>query len=266
VKGVKEFKEGQSGEDIDQWILANEQWLRHRLSSDPLGDWTTGLVKLGGLKDSSNPFKPFTDSTLTEEYRKIQRPAKMDGFTCLDAKRSPFIYIQPDMDRYRSKFETMTGGQLNGLDWSNIFVAGGITLGSLLCVESKSRHTEAVPTPIHIPSMWDKSDVDIYIYDLNPIEANRKIEHIFEVFKQNLPPDARESIMVVRNSKTITFMTTYPYRRFQIVLKLVKSPAEVLLNFDLDICAMGFDGKELYMLPRAARALQSELRFIDKSP
>lgn len=51
-------------------------------------------------------------------------------------------------------------------------------------------------------------------------------------------------------------MSSYPLKRVQIVLKLVKSTKEVLLNFDLDVCSMGWDGQELWLLPRAARALQ----------
>ncbi|KAK7065057.1 hypothetical protein R3P38DRAFT_3420468 [Favolaschia claudopus] len=42
-----------------------------------------------------------------------------------------------------------------------------------------------------------------------------------------------------------------------VVLKLVRSPRAVLLNFDLDICAMGWDGSDVWMLPRAARALET---------
>lgn len=55
-------------------------------------------------------------------------------------------------------------------------------------------------------------------------------------------------------------MSRYPIRRLQVVLKLVHNPLQVLLNFDLDQCAMGFDGEELYMLPRAARAIESTYR------
>lgn len=43
----------------------------------------------------------------------------------------------------------------------------------------------------------------------------------------------------------------------QIVLKWVASPTEVLLNFDLDPCAIGFNGKDVFMLPRCARALET---------
>lgn len=41
------------------------------------------------------------------------------------------------------------------------------------------------------------------------------------------------------------------------ILKLVASPAEVLLNFDLDPCAIGFTGTTVFFLPRCARALET---------
>lgn len=41
------------------------------------------------------------------------------------------------------------------------------------------------------------------------------------------------------------------------ILKLVASPAEVLLNFDLDQCAIGFTGTDVLLLPRCARALET---------
>jgi hypothetical protein len=248
TKAKRDDEETQYERDLDHWILCNEDWLRDRKtaaqSDDKTHKWTTGLVLLG------HSHGVFPGSVVSDQYRKITRPKKMDGFTCLDAKRSPHIYIQPNSNLFKKKLDELTKGQLKGLDWSNVFVAGGIVLGSLLCVEGDEA--------IHNPAMWKSSDIDIYTHGLNPIESNKRIEHIFQVFKQNLPDEIQDSIIVVKNSKTITFLPPYPYRRFQIILKLVKNPAEVLLNFDLDICAMGYDGKELWMLPRAARALESE--------
>jgi hypothetical protein len=66
---------------------------------------------------------------------------------------------------------------------------------------------------------------------------SRGMKHVFDTFCANLGPEAPK--LVVRNSTTITFYSQYPLRRIQIVLKLVESPKTVLLNFDLDICAMG---------------------------
>jgi hypothetical protein len=143
----------------------------------------------------------------------------------------------------------MADGLLRNLDWKNICVAGGFVLGALLAVKAPDLRPR-------VADQWQSSDIDMYVYGLTPTEANEKIKHIFNTFRANLAKGT--PALVVRNSKTITMYSEYPLRRIQIVLKLVKSPKAVLLNFDLDICAMGYDGSELWMLPRAARALESE--------
>ncbi|PVF98261.1 hypothetical protein CPB86DRAFT_797410 [Serendipita vermifera] len=193
--------------DVDSWIIKNEDWLRQRLQ-DPKKDWKVGLVTLENCDDIFSLSKSFPS------FRRITR-ISVDGWKCLDAKRSETIFIQPNTNSFKSKFDEVTFGQLEGLDWSNIFVAGGIVV----------------------------------------VQANKKIEHLFTIFRKNLPEHA--PILVVRNSGTISFISKFPQRRFQIILKMVKNPAEVLLNFDLDICTIGYDGECLYMLPRAARALET---------
>ncbi|KAE8235435.1 hypothetical protein A4X13_0g9494, partial [Tilletia indica] len=61
---------------------------------------------------------------------------------------------------------------------------------------------------------------------------------------------------ILRNSQTITFVPErYPFRRVQVVLKLCPNPMAILLNFDLDQVAIGYTGEEVWMLPRASRAL-----------
>lgn len=47
---------------------------------------------------------------------------------------------------------------------------------------------------------------------------------------------------------------------------LVENPKQILVDFDLDPCALGFDGSELWVLPRAARAIQSELPVVSAIP
>lgn len=124
---------------------------------------------------------------------------------------------------------------------------------------------------------YKNSDIDLYIHGLGPMGANKKVQHVYQTWKSNLPSGAESRVL--RNSRTIAyisvpffsavidtilillcsrFMSECPTKRIQIVLKLVKHPREVLLNFDLDPCAVGYDGNDVYMLPRAARALESE--------
>lgn len=108
-------------------------------------------------------------------------------------------------------------------------------------------------------------DIDLYLYNLEPEEANRKIEEIYKIWATNLRGDTNASTSespipkhtVVKSARTINFIPPYPHRRIQIILKLLPSPLDILLNFDLDACAIGFDGSQVLMLPRCARALET---------
>ncbi|KAF7350618.1 hypothetical protein MSAN_01621900 [Mycena sanguinolenta] len=187
---------------------------------------------------------PFFPSSFKQtKARTITRRPEFPGYNVLDAARSLTVDIQPSVAAFRSTFDRMSDGLLKNLNWNNIIVAGGIVLGVLLSVGGAAGEE------------WAASDIDIYIYGLTPAQANEKITELFATFKANLPKGS--PVLIVRNSKTITFFSKYPLRRIQIVLKLVKSPRAVLLNFDLDICAMCWDGSEFWMLPRAARALET---------
>lgn len=135
------------------------------------------------------------------------------------------------------------GGALNGLDWSNILVAGGMPLSTLLCVDES------------MDEKYKSNDIDMYIYGLTPEKANEKIKHIAEVWKQNLKPD--EEFVMIKNARTVTLIGTFPHRRIQIIMKMIKNPAAVLLNFDLDQVAIGYTGDSVLLLPRCARALET---------
>ncbi|KAK7057988.1 hypothetical protein R3P38DRAFT_3253024 [Favolaschia claudopus] len=224
------------GKDIDDWIISHEKYMR---DNERLGqDWQHGLVSF----QDADCEAIFPGSVKSTKARTLTRLPNISGYKILDAKRSPKIDIQPSLAAFRRKFESMSDGLLKGLNWNNVIVAGGIVLGGLLSVSGAGDE-------------WKASDIDMYFYGLTPTQANAKIAEIFSRFKANLPP--RSPVLIVRNAKTITFYSRYPLRRIQIVLKLVKSPRAVLLNFDLDICAMCYDGTNVWMLPRAARALET---------
>jgi hypothetical protein len=113
------------------------------------------------------------------------------------------IEIQPYVEAFSTTFSALSDRLLEGLNWDNVFVAGGIILASLLCIDS--------PTAVHKPEDYVSSDIDIYIYGLSPLEANEKVKHIFEIYKRNLPSQA--PTLVVRNSKAINFISHFPLKR-----------------------------------------------------
>lgn len=47
------------------------------------------------------------------------------------------------------------------------------------------------------------------------------------------------------------------------VLWLYGSPAAVLLGFDVDCCAIGYDGRRLWPLPRTVRAIRQGVNVLN---
>ena len=143
------------------------------------------------MKYSTQADLIFPGSKLSESHRAVAREPVSDK-TILDLKRTKEIRLQPSTDSFVSTFEVLTGGLLNGLKWDNIFVAGGMALAALLCTD----HNNDV-------QKYQDSDIDVYIYGLGPIEANEKIQHVYDTWISNLPPNS--SPHVIRNSRTITY-------------------------------------------------------------
>jgi hypothetical protein len=230
--------------NLDDAILANERYLRSR--GPERNKDGVGLLSLEHLDFVVSNDRSFDSDTASSNFRTIIRkdPPK-GGFEFLDAARARRLDIHPSTESFAATFHRLTKDILKGLDWSNIFIAGGSVLATLLHVD---------PSRDDDPGATD-SDLDVYIYGLGPKEANEKVNDIYETWSSNLP-EVKEKI-VVKNSKTINFLADYPNRRIQIVLKLVASPTSVLLNFDLDACALGFNGTDVLMLPRCARALET---------
>ena len=202
------------------------------------------LVDLSTLLDLLT-LKPELHPTLPHPVVALYRQDVDESFDLLHRRRPQILYLNPTQNAFNSVFNRLTGNLLAGLNWEGVLVAGGIVLAALTQVDPN--------TDLEILG----HDIDIYLYGLSPQEANTKIEEIYRVWLRNLPPFAVREKVVVRNTKTITFLAHYPVRRVQIVLKLSRSATDVLLNFDLDQCAMGFNGTTVLMLPRCARALET---------
>ena len=227
-------------QDIDEAVLLNERYIRTRPFVDNQDN--RYLVSLEDLARILG--KPQHDTSPTWAFRRKDPPR--GGYEFLDEKRKRTIEILSDSNSYLATFARITGGILNGLDWNNVLVAGGMALTTLLHVDPSTDHAKDI----------QQGDLDIYIYGLDVEKANEKVEEIYQVWKRNLPATNHHEL-VVKNEKTISFIPDYPNRRVQIVLKLLMSPTQILLHFDLDACAIGFDGKHVLMLPRCARAIET---------
>ena len=234
---------GSSGDrkliDIDEAVRASEQYV---CSKRP----KSSEKHLVTLEDLSRLFGPLDADGLLTLRRKT--PPK-GGFEFLDQKRKPLVRIQGTDAAFIKKFDRVTKGILKGLDWDHVFVQGGMVINTLL-------HTD--PTKDFEGDIAE-CDIDLYLYDLTPEEANLKVEEIYKIWSGNLWSNSGSNSphIVVKNAQTINLIPQYPSRRIQIILKLLHSPLQSLLRIDLDACAAGFDGSRVFMLPRCARAIET---------
>jgi hypothetical protein len=53
-------------------------------------------------------------------------------------------------------------------------------------------------------------------------------------------------------------------RHIQIILRLYSPPAEILAGFDIDSCAVGFDGINVYAAHRAFIAFVTQINTVDR--
>lgn len=68
---------------------------------------------------------------------------------------------------------------MKGVDWSNLFVAGGSVLACLLEKPELQYSEREDPRIIGHPA-FQSSDVDIFLYGLDKEGGLKKIQHIYE--------------------------------------------------------------------------------------
>ncbi len=235
--------------DVDEAIVLNEHYIRSRGRQNKDGKYLVSLGDLCDVVSEKTTKRRPTEATCSTEAQLLtftRKDPPKGGLEVLDFWRPRQMSINCSNATFGKVFDRITRGILRGLDWTNLLLAGGMALTTLLHVDPKRDTTPSVQDP----------DLDIYVYGLGPEDANRKAEKIHDTWVRNLPASTGERL-VVKNAKTINLLTSYPNRRIQIVLKLLPTPTDILLNFDLDACAIGFDGSNVLMLPRCARAIET---------
>ena len=100
-----------------------------------------------------------------------------------------------------------------------------------------------------------------FIYGLNETAAKRKMESIYNRIIDAIPFEVK----AFRTSHAVTIVSQYPYRHIQIVIRLYKSPSEVLTGFDVDPCAVGFNGQDVVCTRRAAASILTRVMTVDMS-
>ncbi|KAJ9454543.1 Poly(ADP-ribose) polymerase pme-1 [Diplonema papillatum] len=165
--------------------------------------------------------------------------------------------VCPSYQLATANLKEILGGQLDGLPWENLMLAGGSVLAAISANEGLG---------------FQGADLDLFMHGIDTDEkALQLVETIVATVQRNRTAQQRGSsfkgssaeLQVFRTSHSITIAGRYPNRHIQIVLRMYKSPSELLAGFDVDACTVAWDGYRFWANPRALRALNTQVNTVD---
>eukprot|EP01122_Echinamoeba_exundans_P011680 TRINITY_DN4727_c0_g1_i1.p1 TRINITY_DN4727_c0_g1~~TRINITY_DN4727_c0_g1_i1.p1 ORF type:complete len:567 (-),score=100.96 TRINITY_DN4727_c0_g1_i1:498-2198(-) len=149
--------------------------------------------------------------------------------------------------QFNENFRKLTSGCLDGLDWTNIYVAGGSVLGCLL----------------KNPIGFQHSDIDMFLRADSEAEADALLRRIFDCIKANSAKFSDQPVETYKSMRTVNVRA--PFRNFQVVCQLNWSLMDVLFKFDVDCCCAGFDGERIWVSERCQRSIVKRYNLLDLS-
>lgn len=163
-------------------------------------------------------------------------------------------------DEFKQTWALFTEGSLSQLiDWNNVVAAGGAVQACLSPVPASAKVSKRALRKHFHNTAYPTSDVDLFLYGLTAEEAEKKIQVIYEAVRDSVPWD----VTCVRSRHTVSIHSQYPYRAVQIVLRLYRSPAEILAGFDVDAPCCAYDGRRVWANPRAIVAMMRQCNTVD---
>ena len=231
----------------------------------------------------SSRYRPSTSFSPAEAEQRASRAhaesEQRQKALLLSARRSCFV----------QRLELLAGPLFQGLDMTNLVVAGGAVHRALLM--GKPQDTETIEkarkgaTDIdlfivandeasaraafdrvyaHLLARFDLVANDVEMGDFEVEGAQRREVDIPEHDSGEPPFRMKEWAMLVTRSRyAVTFAAGWPQRHVQVILRRYSCVADVLLQFDIDCCQLAFDGDRLWASPSARRALTSGVILAD---
>lgn len=162
---------------------------------------------------------------------------------------------------FQTNFNIFSESSLSEMDWSNVVVAGSSVVTSLLPVPEQYSSSKRGLRQYYHEILAPASDIDLFLYGLSEEQAVEKIEQIERSIKDSILYETT----TIRTKNAITIASQYPTRHVQIVLRIYKSIAEILTGFDVDCSCAAYDGKQVYVAPRALASYITQVNHVDLS-
>lgn len=228
--------------------------------SEKENNYLNNLPNGNTIKDSYYGLLPVHDNYDIFKYVKI------DSKNDLLYEYSKKEYLQwestiVDKDEFYDNFDIFTERILENINWNNVCMAGGSVEAILRKIPKKYCKNNTTKREWYHNIAYPSSDIDLFIYGLSDRECTKKLYELYESITKMIPKNCK----CIRSSRAITIVSEYPYRHVQLILKNHQSPAEILLQFDVDSCMFLYDGNKVWCTPRAHYAITRFVNTIDLS-
>ena len=153
--------------------------------------------------------------------------------------------------RVGSLLSLVSFGIFDGFDFTDLFIAGG-SIFTLLTGYHGSRGDKAKDIV---------NDIDVFIITKDQERADQAVMRLLTRVYNTESQDMSVRSLILQTENSITIQGDG--MKIQIILRLYNSVAQVLAGFDLDSASIGFDGHQLYCMPRFVRMLQAGANLVD---
>lgn len=160
-----------------------------------------------------------------------------------------------DNDKFKERLYENYAPELEGMDWDNVLLAGGL-ISTIIhhdavtehCTTNSDWRYRSLPNGMYRTNDYGKPDVDLFIYGLTIDKADEKVKQIVNHLLakgKKLPTKSKGTVRRNRNVLTLEFsngdLTRRP-RKYQIIFRLYHTNSEIPHGFDLGSSQGAFDG------------------------
>ena len=161
-----------------------------------LANLHVGLIDIfdvpdGLRKTRARIVKDDVDLTAKHVFPLPQARRRKDGEPCMSE----------NLKEFKENWNIFTEGSFSQFsDWNNVVAAGGSILACLLPVPLNARGTKCALREYFHSSAFPSSDVDLFLYDLTPEQAEDKMKQIYEAIRSSVPWE----VTCVRTKNAVT--------------------------------------------------------------
>lgn len=153
-------------------------------------------------------------------------------------------------ERFEKNFDEITNDMFVRINWNNVLIAGG----SILKMLTSQKNEDLINSN-------DYNDIDIFIYGLQGRDLMAKLFELEESIRSVIPKEY--NMISIRMPRVIMFVSQHPYRHIQIILRVFRNINEILNTFDVDCCAVGYDGTNVFCTPRSHYAIVNHINVVN---